>query len=90
MKIEDILTTSVLAAIKDLYGTAVEESQIQLQKTRPEFEGHLTLVVFPLLRTSHKKPEETAMEIGEWLVNNEKAIARYNVIKGFQCEYWLS
>ena len=83
MKIEDILTTSVLAAIKDLYGTAVEESQIQLQKTRPEFEGHLTLVVFPLLRTSHKKPEETAMEIGEWLVNNEKAIARYNVIKGF-------
>ncbi len=83
MKIEDILTTSVLAAIKDLYGTAVEESQIQLQKTRPEFEGHLTLVVFPLLRISHKKPEETAMEIGEWLVNNEKAIARYNVIKGF-------
>ena len=83
MKIEDILTTSVLAAIKDLYGTAVEESQIQLQKTRPEFEGHLTLVVFPLLRISHKKPEETAMEIGEWLVNNEKVIARYNVIKGF-------
>ena len=83
MKIEELLIPSVVAAVKDLYGTAIEEKQVQLQKTRPEFEGHLTLVVFPFLRISRKKPEETAQEIGTWLAANEPAVDKFNVIKGF-------
>ena len=83
MKIEEHLSASLVVALKSLYGATIEEKQIQLQKTRPEFEGHLTLVVFPFLRLSHKKPEETALEIGNWLVENDDAIEKFNVINGY-------
>ena len=83
MKIEAQITAAALAAIKELYGVEVPEKMIQLQKTRSDFEGNLTLVTFPLLKTSHKKPEDTALEIGEYLKKNCKAIADFNVVKGF-------
>ena len=83
MKIEAQITIAALAAVKELYGTEVPEKMIQLQKTRSDFEGNLTLVTFPLLKTSHKKPEDTAQEIGEYLKKNCKAVADFNVVKGF-------
>lgn len=83
MKIENIIVDSVVKALNALYGQEVAPAQIQLQKTKKEFEGHLTLVVFPFLRISRKSPEQTANEIGNYLVENEKAIANFNVIKGF-------
>src|SRR5574344_2828681 len=83
MKPETALAESVVKAIGALYGTSVDAASVQLQKTKKEFEGHLTLVVFPFLKISHKKPEDTAQQIGEWLVANEPAIARFNVVKGF-------
>lgn len=83
MKIEDQITAAALAAIKELYGTEVPESMVQLQKTRANFEGNLTLVTFPLLKTSKKNPEQTGEEIGKYLVENCRAIAAYNVVKGF-------
>ena len=64
MKIEEQITVAALAAVKELYGTEVPEKMIQLQKTRSDFEGNLTLVTFPLLKTSHKKPEDTAQDLG--------------------------
>jgi arginyl-tRNA synthetase len=73
----------VRQAIADLYGQEIAETQIQLQKTKKEFEGHLTLVVFPLLKISKKNPEQTAVEIGEYLKKNIPAITNFNVIKGF-------
>jgi arginyl-tRNA synthetase len=81
--IEQILSSRVVEAVKALYGADVPVSLIQLQKTKKEFEGHLSLVTFPLLRTSHKSPEQTAQEIGAWLQENEPMISRYNAIKGF-------
>ena len=83
MKIEDQITSAALAAVKDLYGVEVPEKMIQLQKTRSNFEGNLTLVTFPLLKTSHKKPEDTAQDLGEYLKKNCKAVADFNVVKGF-------
>ena len=83
MKIEDQITAAALAAIKELYGTEVPESMVQLQKTRTNFEGNLTLVTFPLLKTSKKNPEQTGEEIGKYLVEHCRAIAAYNVVKGF-------
>ena len=83
MKIETQITTAVIAAVKELYGQEVPEQQVQLQKTRSEFEGNLTLVVFPFLKMSKKKPEDTAQELGESLVRNCEAIASFNVVKGF-------
>ncbi len=83
MKIEELIQSSALAAVKDLYGAEVPAQMIQLQKTRPDFEGNLTLVTFPLLKTSHKKPEETGQDLGEYLVKNCVAISGYNVVKGF-------
>ena len=81
--IEQKLVQSVVEAIQALYGQAVEPAQVQLQKTKKEFEGHLTLVVFPFLRTSRKGPEQTAQEIGEYLAANEPMVQAFNVIKGF-------
>ena len=81
--IEQKLVQSVVQAIQALYGQAVEPAQVQLQKTKKEFEGHLTLVVFPFLRTSRKGPEQTAQEIGEYLAANEPMVQAFNVIKGF-------
>ena len=83
MKIEEQITVAALAAVKELYGTEVPEKMIQLQKTRSDFEGNLTLVTFPLLKTSHKKPEDTAQDLGEYLKKNYKAVADFNVVKGF-------
>ena len=83
MKIESIISSSVVEAIKALYGQEVAPKMVQIQKTKQEFEGNLTLVVFPFLKISKKKPEDTAQEIGQYLVDNCKAVASFNVVKGF-------
>ena len=83
MKIEDKLVASVISGLKALYGQEVPEKMVQMQKTKKEFEGHLTLVVFPFLKMSKKGPEQTAQEIGGYLKANDPAVAAFNVIKGF-------
>lgn len=83
MKIEEQITTAALAAVKELYGAEVPAQMIQLQKTRTDFEGNLTLVAFPLLKTSRKKPEDTAQEMGAYLKAHCKTVADFNVVKGF-------
>lgn len=83
MKIEEQITTAALAAVKELYGAEVPAQMIQLQKTRTDFEGNLTLVAFPLLKTSRMKPEDTAQEMGAYLKAHCKAVADFNVVKGF-------
>ena len=83
MNIETGISTTVKAAIKQLYGQDVPDKMVQLQKTRSEFEGNLTLVVFPFLKMSRKKPEDTAREIGEYLVANTSSVAGFNMVKGF-------
>lgn len=83
MSIEGKICSSVIKAVKELYGADVSEKMVQLQKTKREFEGNLTLVVFPFLKTSRKKPEDTAQEIGEYLKANDENIASFNVVKGF-------
>ena len=83
MNIENKIAESVINGLKVLYGQEVSAAQVQLQKTKKEFEGHLTLVVFPFLKLSKKKPEETAQEIGEYLLANDSSISAFNVIKGF-------
>ena len=84
MQIEQKITEAVIAAIKELYGQEVPQSMVQLGATKKEFEGQLTLVVFPFLKMSRKKPEDTAQEIGQYLVEHlSDVIARFNVIKGF-------
>ena len=83
MKIEDKLVASVISGLKALYGQEVPEKMVQMQKTKKEFEGHLTLVVFPFLKMSKKEPEQTAQEIGGYLKANDPAVAAFNVIKGF-------
>ena len=94
MNIETILTESIVEALKSLYGQEVAPEKIQLQKTRKEFEGDFTLVVFPFLQLSRKKPEETAGEIGAQLAATQPVIASYNVVKGFlnlaiAPSYWI-
>ncbi|MBB3894519.1 arginine--tRNA ligase [Bacteroides pyogenes] len=83
MKIEDKLVASIVNGLRTLYGQDVAPESVQLQKTKREFEGHLTLVVFPFLKISRKGAEQTAQEIGEFLKANEPAVAAFNVIKGF-------
>ena len=84
MKIEQMLAAKIGAAIETLYGQAVPEKMVQLDTTKKDFEGHLTLVVFPFLKMSRKKPEDTAQEIGQYLVEQlPDVVARFNVIKGF-------
>ena len=83
MTIEQQIVATAIAAVKELYGQEVPEKMVQLQKTRSEFEGNLTLVVFPFLKISHKKPEDTAQELGKYIKDNCQAIADYNVVKGF-------
>ena len=83
MKIEQQLNNAVIEAVKALYGQDITPEQVTLQKTKKEFEGHLTLVVFPFLRMSRKKPEDTATEIGQWIQNHTELIASFNVVKGF-------
>ena len=83
MKIESIISNSVIEAVKALYGQEVAPQMVQIQKTKQEFEGNLTLVVFPFLKISKKKPEDTAQEIGQYLQDNCSAVATFNVVKGF-------
>lgn len=83
MKVENKLQAAAIKAIETLYGQSVLPEQVQLQKTKKEFEGHLTLVVFPFLKISKKGPEQTAQEIGDWLAANVSEVANFNVIKGF-------
>ncbi len=83
MDIQQKLAEAVVGGLKALYGQDVPVEQVQLQKTKKEFEGHLTLVVFPFLRMSRKGPEQTAQELGEYLKANEPMVAAFNVIKGF-------
>ena len=83
MTIEQQIITSAQAAVKELYGQEVPENLVQLQKTRSGFEGNLTLVVFPFLKISHKKPEDTAQDLGAYIKENCEAIADFNVVKGF-------
>jgi arginyl-tRNA synthetase len=95
MKIEQQIMTAAQAAVKVLYGQEVPEKMVQLQKTRSEFEGSLTLVVFPFVKMARKSPEQTAQELGEYLVANCEAISKFNVVKGFlnlsiSDEAWLN
>lgn len=83
MSIEQQIQSAAIAAVKALYGQDVPEKMVQLQKTRSEFEGNLTLVVFPFLKMSKKAPEQTAQELGDYLTANCTAISKYNVVKGF-------
>ena len=83
MKIEQQIQSAAIAAVKALYGQDVPEKMVQLQKTRSEFEGNLTLVVFPFVKMARKSPEQTAQELGEYLVQNCDAISKFNVVKGF-------
>ena len=84
MKIENEIISSVIAAVKELYGQDVPEKMVALQKTKSNFEGNLTLVVFPFLKMSKKTPERTALEIGDYLKENcADVIADFNVVKGF-------
>lgn len=83
MKIENQIASSVIASVKELYGQEIPMSMVQLQKTKSNFEGNLTLVVFPFLKISKQKPEDTAQAIGELLVRDCPAVASFNVVKGF-------
>ena len=83
MNIEKEISSAVISAVSKLYGQNIPENMVQLQKTKATFEGNLTLVVFPFLKISHKRPEETAEEIGRALVEKSKCIASFNVVKGF-------
>ena len=83
MKIEEQIQQAAMAAVKALYGQDVPEKMVQLQKTRSEFEGSLTLVVFPFVKMARKSPEQTGQEIGQYLVDNCDAVSKFNVVKGF-------
>ena len=94
MNIESTVVQSTVEAIKSLYGADFNAEKIQLQKTRKEFEGDFTLVVFPFLSLSKKKPEDTAQEIGEYLKANQPVVSAFNVVKGFlnlsiSTDYWI-
>ena len=95
MKIEQQIMAAAQAAVKALYGQDVPEKMVQMQKTRSEFEGNLTLVVFPFVKMAKKSPEQTGQELGEYLVANCDAVSKFNVVKGFlnlsiSDEAWLS
>ncbi len=83
MTIENIIAEGVVKAVKELYGADVEPKLVAPSATKKEFEGDLTVVVFPLLKISRKAPDATATEIGEWIVKNIDAVERFNVVKGF-------
>ncbi|MBD5285593.1 MAG: arginine--tRNA ligase [Bacteroides sp.] len=83
MSIDDIIAQAVARAVRELYGVECDPSSIVPQTTKKEFEGNLTIVVFPWVKAARKSPEAVGKEIGEWLVDNEPAVNRFNVIKGF-------
>lgn len=93
--IEQLLIQTLHQAVSDLYGQTIQSNLAQVQKTRPEFEGDLTIVVFPLLRTSKKGPEQTADDIGNYMVSNLDEVTGFNIIKGFlnlsiSGSYWVN
>lgn len=95
MKLDKIVAQSAVEAVKSLYGQDVPLNLIQVQKTRPEFEGNMTLVIFPLLKISRKKPEDTAREIGEYIVAHNDFVENFSIVKGFlnftfRADTWLS
>ena len=95
MKIENQISRAVIAAVKELYAQEVTEAMVQLQKTKSTFEGNYTLVMFPFLKISRKKPEDTAQEIGEYVAKHCEAVTDFNVVKGFlnlviAAEAWIS
>lgn len=83
MKLESILQQDISKAVSAIYGQTANSELIQVQKTKNEFEGHYTFVVFPLLKISKKNPEQTANEIGQWLADSSPVVESFNVIKGF-------
>ena len=83
MNIEHLLAGAIHESLRALYGQDADDKQIQLQRTKREFEGHLTLVVFPLLRLSRKKPAETAQEIGTYLQEHTELVEKFNAVNGF-------
>lgn len=83
MNIEENISKAVVGAVKSLYGIEVAKNGIQLQKTKSDFEGDITLVVFPFTKTARKQPEVIGNEIGQWLTENTDIVDKYNVIKGF-------
>ena len=84
MTLEETLKLHAKAAVKALYGIDADDKQIQLQKTRPEFEGNITLVVFPFVKLARKAPAQVAEEIGQWLMaNSQQLIAKFNAVQGF-------
>ncbi len=94
MNLNDIITRATLEAVEALYGAKAEPRMVQLQATRREFEGNITVVTFPLAKLSHKAPDATATELGEYLVEHTEAVERFNVVKGFlnlvvSADYWL-
>ncbi len=95
LTIESFLANSFSNAINILYGTDIEGSTLQIQKTHPDFKGDFTLVVFPLLKVSKKKPEETGADIGNYLISNHKEFVDFNIVKGFlnvslSNAFWIS
>lgn len=95
MTIESIIAEGVVKAVKELYGADVQADKVMPSATRKDFEGDFTVMVFPLVRMSHKSPEETGTEIGEWMTKNVPAIEKFNVVKGFlnlsvSATYWLN
>lgn len=94
MNLESILTAAVVEAVKTLYSFEADVNQIQLQKTKKEFEGDLTVVIFPFVKAARKSPEQVGQEIGEFLQKNNPVVSKFNVIKGFlnlsiSKTYWL-
>ena len=83
MSIDQIVAQGVAKAVKELYGVEADAKDIVPQTTKKEFEGNLTVVVFPWVKAARKSPEAVGQEIGQWLVDNEPAVDRFNVIKGF-------
>jgi arginyl-tRNA synthetase len=83
MKLELIVSQAVVQAVQSLYNVEVSLDSVQLQKTKKEFEGDLTVVIFPFVKAARKSPEDTAREIGQFLHDNQALIANFNVIKGF-------
>lgn len=83
MSLDNIIAMAVSHAVKELYGVDTPADKIQLSTTKKEFEGNLTVMVFPWVKAARKSPEQVGREIGDWLVDNEPAVSRYNVIKGF-------
>ena len=83
MRLEEKISKAVANAVEALFGETIEADKIQLQQTKKEFEGDITVVTFPFVKLARKSPEETGRAIGEWLLNNQKEISEFNVIKGF-------